>query len=96
MRKEFLAIKLFVMFGYNFNNPEEFITHICKKCDKMYLKDHLRSKWNHLYNTFGMRSVMYDFFTEIDADLQEALVDYAIEVYGPIGMNSTYEEYKSL
>ena len=36
------------------------------------------SKWTHLYETFGCRSVMNDFYMEIDKDLREALVDYAI------------------
>jgi len=95
-RKEQLVVNLWVMWCYNFHNPEKFINHICEKCGKMYLKDHLMEKFTHLYETFGCRSVMNDFYTEIDLDLREALVDYAINVYAPVGMKTMYEEYKSL
>jgi hypothetical protein len=39
---------------------------------------------------------MNDFYAEIDKDLRDALVDYAINVYAPQGMRTMYEEYKSL
>ena len=96
MRKEFLAVMLFVKFGFNFSNPKEFITYICEKTHKMYLVDHLVAKFNHLYKEFGAHAVMPCFLCEIDSDLQEALVDYAINVYAPHGMSTKYEEYKSL
>ena len=93
MDKIYLATKIWVMWCYNFHNPQTFISYICEKCDKMYVKDHLIAKWTSLYEMFGCRSVMMDFYAEIDKDLQEALVDYAINVYGPVGMKTTYEEY---
>ncbi len=96
MRKEFLAVLLFVKFGFNFSNPKEFITYICEKTHKEHLFNHLNSKFQHLYDTFGCHAVMFCFFCEIDSDLQEALVDYAILVYAPQGMSTKYEEYKSL
>lgn len=96
MKREFLAILLFVKFGFNFPNPKEFITHICEKTQKQYLIDHLVSKFNHLNETFGCHAVMFCFFCEIDSDLQEALVEYAINVYAPHGMFTRYEEYKSI
>jgi hypothetical protein len=36
---------------------------------------------------------MKDFYTNIDTDLQNALVDYAFNVYAPRGMKSTYEKF---
>ena len=100
MKKEFLAILLFVKFGFNFSNPKEFIPHICKQTNKTYLTDHLVSKFNHLYKTFGSHAVMFCFIYlsvgKTCADLQEALVEYAINVYAPHGMSTRYEEYKSL
>ena len=96
MRKEFLAIHIFVMFGYNFSRPDEFINYICEKCKKTYLVPHLHSKFNGLYDKFGCHAVMNYFFVELDSDLQEALVDYALNVYAPVGMKTKYEEYKSL
>jgi hypothetical protein len=54
------------------------------------------AKWHHLYETFGHRSVMNDFYTELDADLQQALVDYAVLIYAPRGMKSAYEKLGEL
>ena len=95
MRKEFLAVLLFVKFGYNFNDLS-FIDYICEKCNKSWLKDHLKSKWNGIYENYGSHAVMNRFFVELDSDLQEALVEYAINVYAPVGMATKYKEYKSL
>lgn len=91
MNKIYLTTKIWVMWSYNFDCPETFISWICETTNKSYLKSHLMAKWNHLYETFGYRSVMNDFYTELDADLQQALVDYAINVYAPRGMKSIYK-----
>ena len=96
MRKEFLAVLLFVKFGFNFSHPRDFISYICEKTQKTYLIDHLVSKFSYIYETFGSHAVIFTFFCELDSDLQEALVDYAINVYAPVGMATKYEEYKSL
>lgn len=96
MRKEFLIVKLFVMFGYNYSNPDKFIDYICEKTGKQFIKQHLRTKFDDIYEAHGSHAVMNYFFTELDLDLQEALVDYAVNVYGPDGMTSVYREYKSL
>ena len=96
MRKEMLLIHIFVKFGYNYPNPEEFINYICEKTGKNYLKEHLRGKFNQIYDIYGCHAVMNYFFIELDLDLQEALVDYALNVYAPVGMETKYEEYKAL
>ena len=96
MRKEFLAIKFFVMFGYNYSKPEEFINYICEKTGRIHLKEHLMEKFDDIYDRYGSHAVMNRFFVELDSDLQEALVDYAINVYAPCGMATRYEEYKNL
>jgi len=93
MTKIQLATKIWVMWCYNFDCPETFIGYICEKTGQQHLKDHLLSKWNHLYETFGCRSVMNAFYTEIDTALQNALVDYAINVYAPRSMKNVYEKY---
>ena len=81
------------MWCYNFDSPETFINYICEKTGKERLKGHLLSKWYHLYETFGNRSVMNDFYTELDEGFKNALVDYAFNVYAPRGMKSTYEKF---
>ena len=95
MRKEFLTVIMWVKFGYNFPNLG-FIDYICEKSGKKYLRDHLISKWESIYERYGCYAVMDRFFVELDEDLQQALVDYAINVYAPEGMRTKYEEYKSL
>ena len=96
MRKQYLSILFFVKFGFNYSNPDEFINYICEKCDKNHLKKHLRNKFDDYYARFGSLAVMNRFFVELDTDLQEALVEYALNVYAPKGMFTRYEEYKSL
>ena len=93
MTKIQLATKIWVMWCFNFDRPETFIGYICEKTGQQYLKDHLLSKWNHLINTVGCLSVMNFFYTEIDTALQNALVDYALNVYAPRAMKSVYEKY---
>ena len=96
MKKEFLVVKLFVMFGFNYHDPKEFITYICEKAGKSYLFNHLMEKFDYVYDKYGCHAVMQRFFVELDEEMKEYLVDYAINVYGPDGMSSTYKEYKSL
>ena len=86
MTKIQLATKIWVMWCFNYHCPETFISYICIKCDKMYLKNYLLNNWDHLYERFGSYSVMNYFYVEIDSDLQEALVDYAFNVYAPRSM----------
>lgn len=93
MTKIQLATKIWVMWCYNFSCPKTFIGYICDTTGKQHLKDHLLSKWSRMYEDFGWRSVMNEFYTALDKDLQDALVDYAINIYGSIGMKSTYEKY---
>lgn len=94
LRRNLLAIRIFVKFGYNYNDVDEFLDYICEKTGKMWLKDQLKNKFMEIYDMFGCHAVMNYFFCEIDLDLQEALVDYALNVYGPVGMKCDYEEYK--
>jgi hypothetical protein len=39
---------------------------------------------------------MNDFYTELDEDLQKALVDYAVLIYAPRGLKKTYEQLGNL
>ena len=57
------------------------------------LGDVVLAKWSHFCEIFGCRSAMNNFYVELDEDLKNALVDYAINVYGPRGMKTTYEKY---
>ena len=48
-----LLVHIFVKFGYNYPNPKEFINYICGKTGKNYLKEHLRGKFNQIYDDYG-------------------------------------------
>ena len=96
MRKEFLISIIWVKFGYNYSNPDDFINYICEKVGRPWLKDHLREKFDDIYDRYGSHAVMNAFLCELDEELQQALVEYAMNVYAPNGMGTKYEEYKSL
>lgn len=96
MEKEFLAVYIFVMFGYNFPRPEDFIGYICEKCGKNDLKEHLKAKFSHILEKYGCYAAMNYFLTDLDRGLREALVDYAINVWAKEHMTSKYAAYNSL
>lgn len=96
MRKNYLVTIIWVKFCFNYPEYEMFIKYICEKCGKKYLVEHLKHKFIHLYDEFGSDAVMNRFIVDIDGDLQEALVDYAVNVWGPIGMETKFEELKNL
>lgn len=95
-KQNFLAVKAFVYFGFNYSEPREFIKYICDKTNKKWLFDHLVSKFNHFYDLYGSRAVIPTFFCDLDSDLREALVDYAIKVYYPKDFSLTQEEKELL
>ncbi len=96
MKQNYLAAKAFVYFGYNYQNSKEFIHYICEKTGKKHLIGHLLMKFSEIYDTYGSGGVMNKFFTEIDSDLQDALVEYACKVYYPNGFPSDKEGFKIL
>lgn len=73
-------VKKWMLFGYNYPTPEKFISYICAKTGKDCLKDHLMNKFHHYYSAHGSYAVMNLFYSDLDADLREALVDYAMNV----------------
>lgn len=95
MERNNLVVKVWMFFGFNYPEPKEFIHYICEKTGKMYAESHLNGKFKHYRELVGCYGVMEVFYSELDADLQEALVDYAVTVYAPKGVTLT-EEQKSL
>ena len=96
MRKNYLISIIWVKFCFNYPEPKMFIEWICEKCKKMHIFDHLRNKFDYYYDEYGSDAAMNRFLVEIDSDLQEALVDYAINVWGKVGMATKYEELMKL
>lgn len=87
-----LAIRCWVMFTFNYSDPREFINYMCEKTQKQWLKGHLEEKFNAIYDKWGHSAVMNRFYSELDAELRDALVEYAMTIYAPEGMRLTEEE----
>lgn len=96
MEQNQVCVLFWVKFTFNYPDIKEVIKWICEKTDKNWLYDHLLSKFYHLYDTFGSHAVMGMFYCEIDKDLRDALTEYALTVWAPVGMCHTYEEVKGL
>ena len=95
-KKAFLVAKVWVYFGYNYSDPKEFVKYICEKCDKMYVYKHLLTKFDRIYDILGAHAVMNRFYVGLDADLRDALVEYAIKFYAPTAFHWTDEEKELL
>lgn len=95
-KKAFLIAKVWVYFGYNYPDPKEFVKYICEKCDKMWMYKHTMRKFDHIYDVYGPHAVMNRFYADLDADLCDALVEYAIKFYAPTAFHWTEEEKEIL
>lgn len=69
------AIHLFVMFSFNY--PHDFI----QKAWEGWIVKHLESKFSSIYQKYGATAVMSKFYTELDAENQEILINYILENY---------------
>lgn len=96
-KQNYLAVKAFVYFGFCFPDPKEFIHYICEKTGHNdVMENHLLNKWNGLIEKFGCYAVMNQFFGDIDKEMKEALVEYAVKVYFPKGFTLSEEEKQIL
>lgn len=69
------AIHLFVMFSFNY--PHDFI----EKAWSGHIVNHLRTKFLSIYKKHGSIAVMAKFYTELDSENQEILINYILENY---------------
>lgn len=90
MRQNQIVTLLWVKWCMNFTDPKEFIKWICERTDKMFLYDHLLAKWNGEYKRVDSWGVMSVFYCDLDQDLRDALVEYAITIWAPHGMHTTF------
>lgn len=95
-KKAFLVTKVWVYFGYNYSDPKDFVRYICEKCDKIWLYKHTLAKFDNIYDLYGANAVMNRFYADLDADLRDALVEYAIKFYAPTAFHWTDEEKEIL
>ena len=96
MKQNQVCVLLWVKFCENYPDIREVIAWICKKTEKEWLKDHLYQKFCGMYETVTCHGAMTLFYCELDKDLQDALVEYALTVWSPRGMRYTFEENKEL
>lgn len=96
MEKIQLTVLLWVKFCMNFPDIKEVLKWVCEKTNQGWLYDHYHSKFLHLYESVGSNGVMNAFYCECDRDIREALVEYAITVWAPIGMFDTYNKNKHI
>ena len=69
------------MFCFNYPDCREIIKWICERTKRKWLEQHLNDKFTRLYEVYGAHAVMQVFYTELDHELRDALVDYCFEVY---------------
>ena len=96
MEKYFVSTLLWVKFCENFPDIREVIKWICKKTDKEWLEDHLNRKFKNCYEEGTCHGVMTLFYCDLDQDLRDALVEYALTVWSPDGMKTYFETNKNL
>ena len=95
-KQNYLAVKAWVFFCFNFNSPYAIIKYICEKTGRKDLIDHLNDKFEAIYVRVGSRSAMNVFYTELNYELRDALVDYAIKEYAPHGLLLSDEDKEAL
>jgi hypothetical protein len=80
----------------NYGDIREVIKWICKRTDKEWLESHLNNKFDRNYAIGTCYGVMSGFYCDIDKDLQDALVEYALTVYAPRSMKRALEKNDEL
>ena len=96
MEKYFVSTLLWVKFCMNFPDIREVIHWICERTGRLYLEDHLYNKFCDFYDIGTCHGVMNMFYCDLDSELRDALVEYALTVWSPKGMCATYEANKEL
>lgn len=96
MERYYVSTLLWVKFCMNYPDPKEFIKWICERTGRKSIESHLNSKFKQFYNLCGCYGVMSMFYCDLGKDLRDALVEYAIKVWSPDGMSTTFETNKEL
>ena len=95
-KQNHLVAKAWVFFCFNFNSPYYIIRHICKQTGREDLIDHLTDKFEEIYERVGSRAAMNVFYCEINCELRDALVDFAVKEYAPSGLLLSNDEKELL
>jgi hypothetical protein len=95
-RANFLAIRAWVFFTFNFYDPKEIIDDICENAEGYYDRKHLYDKFCEIYEIYGSRAAMGVFYCELGNSLQKALTEYVIKKFAPNGLILTDEDKEAL
>ena len=95
-RANFLAIRAWVFFTFNFYDPKEIIDYICENADGPYDSELLYENFCYIYDKYGSHAAMGVFYCELGATLQKALTEYVIKKYAPNGLVLTDEDKELL
>ena len=96
MKKIQLATLIWVKSCLNYPDIREVIRWICERTQKEWLREHLYNKFGNYYNLYTSNGAMTTFYCELDTDLREALVEYALTEWAFYAMPATYREYCKL
>ena len=61
------------------NYPYNFIEKVW--ADEKLLINHLKSKFDHYYDTYGSRAVMNTFYCELDGENKQKLMSWVLDNY---------------
>lgn len=95
-RQNYLAVRAWVYFTFNFSDVEGIIEFMCERAGRKDLKGHLLEKICGCYETYGSRSCMPMFYCELSPNLQNVLTEYVIEKYAPQGLKLSDEDKEIL
>ena len=95
MEKYYVSTLLWVKFCENYPDIREVIKWICEKTKKEWIESHLYNKFCEYYDEATAHGVMTKFYCELDCDLRDALVEYALTVWSPRGMHTTFNANKA-
>lgn len=72
-----IAINKWVFFCMNY--PYNFIEEVWK--DEQWLVNHLKAKFNSIYEDYGSRAVMNTFYCELDGGNKQKLMTWVMDNY---------------
>lgn len=87
-----LIVRIWISFCFNFHDYKNIVKHLCTKTNQSYLVPHLETKFVAACNQYGSQAAMNVFYSQIDKQLREALVDYSIREYAAKSMYLSNEE----
>lgn len=87
-----LIVRIWNSFCFNIPDYKVIVRYLCNKTNQGYLAPHLETKFVAACNQYGSHAAMNVFYSQIDKQLREELVDFSIRVYAAKSMYLSDEE----